>query len=422
MASHVELFPLDAMDSALVQSVTLLLVAILVAVAARRVELPYTVGLVIAGIVMAASHLGSGQMLTHDFIFDVILPPLLFEAAISLHWHELKADAVPVTVLSIFGVIIAAVVVGFGMIWLLHWPTAPAALFGVLIAATDPVAVIALFKDTGVKGRLRLLVESESLFNDGVAAVLFGLVLSWVESAPGQGPGVVGIVKDLLITAGGGTLIGAVTGGVTIMIAGRTRDHLVETAVTTVAAYGSFLVAQHFGTSGVLAVVTAGLIMGNIGVMAEQGRNRLSAQGRAFVVAFWEFAAFIANSLVFLLIGLKIGAMPILNQGLMALVIAIGLVQVGRVLTVYPLCALFARSATMISMRQQHILVWGGLRGALGLALALALPAGLPLHNEIVVATFSVVAFSVVVQGVTMPALMRALDFLPRRRGASPPK
>ena len=157
--------------------------------------------------------------------------------------------------------------------------------------------------------------------------------------------------------------------------------------------------------------------MGNVGVLAEHGRNRLSAQGRAFVVAFWEFAAFVANSLVFLLIGLKIGAMPILNQGLTALVVAIGLVQIGRVLTVYPLCLLFARSATMISLRQQHILVWGGLRGALALALALALPGDLALHDEILVATFSVVAFSVVVQGVTMPALMRALDFLPRRNG-----
>ena len=315
MVSRVELFPLDAMDSGLVQSVTLLLVAILVAVAARRVNLPYTVGLVIAGVVMAATRLGSGTMLTHDFIFDVILPPLLFEASISLHWDELKRDAVPVTVLSILGVIIAAIVVGIGMVWLLHWPAAPAALFGVLIAATDPVAVIALFKDTGVKGRLRLLVESESLFNDGVAAVLFGLVLSWVEATPGQALGVTDVARELLITAGGGTLIGAVSGGFAIVIAGRTKDHLVETAVTTVAAYGSFLLAQHFGASGVLAVVTAGLIMGNVGVLAEHGRNRLSAQGRAFVVAFWEFAAFVANSLVFLLIGLKIGAMPILTPG-----------------------------------------------------------------------------------------------------------
>lgn len=414
MHGRIDVFPLDAMDSGLVQSITLLMVAILVAVAARRVDLPYTVGLVVAGVAMAALHLGSGTMLTHDFIFDVILPPLLFEAAISLHWDELKRDALPVAVLSIFGVIVAALVVGFGMIWLLHWPMAPAALFGVLIAATDPVAVIALFKDTGVKGRLRLLVESESLFNDGVAAVLFGLVLAWVESAPGEGVSAAGIARDLVVTAGGGTLIGAIAGGVAIAIAGRTQDHLVETAVTAVAAYGSFLVAQRFGTSGVLAVVTTGLIMGNVGVMAKQGRGRLSEQGRAFVVAFWEFAAFIANSLIFLLIGLKIGAMPILGQGVTPLLVAIGLVQVGRVLTVYPLCLPFARSGLMISLRQQHVLVWGGLRGALALALALALPQTLALHDEILVTTFSVVAFSVVVQGVTMPALLRLLGLSPK--------
>lgn len=419
MVSRVDVFPLDAMDSGLIQSITLLLIAILVAVAARRVNLPYTVGLVIAGVVMATMHLGSGEMLTHDFIFDVILPPLLFEAAISLHWDELKRDAVPVTVLSIFGVLIAALTVGFGMFWLLHWPVAPAALFGVLIAATDPVAVIALFKDTGVKGRLRLLVESESLFNDGVAAVLFGLVLAWVEMAPGEGFGPAEIGMDLLVTAGGGTVIGAIVGGVAIVIAGRTQDHLVETAVTAVAAYGSFLLAQHFGTSGVLAVVTAGMLIGNVGVLRDDPGSPLSREGRAFVVSFWEFAAFIANSLVFLLIGLKIGAMPILNQGLTSLVVAILLVQFGRVLTVYPLCLPFARAATMISLRQQHILVWGGLRGALALALALALPESLALHDEILVTTFSVVAFSVVVQGVTMPALMRLLGFLPKD-GAKP--
>ena len=162
-----------------------MIVAILVAIVARRLSLPYTVGLVIAGAALALAHVQTGIRLTHDIIFEVILPPLLFEAAINIHWHELRREMLPVLVLSIFGVVISAAIVCAGMVWLLAWPVASALVFAVLIAATDPVAVIAMFKDMGLTGRLRLLVESESLFNDGVAAVLFGLALSWTQGSAG---------------------------------------------------------------------------------------------------------------------------------------------------------------------------------------------------------------------------------------------
>src|SRR6185437_5874435 len=138
-----------------------------------------TVGLVATGMALAFSPLDVGFGLTHDFIYLVILPPLLFEAAIAIHWRELRRDMLPVLVLSTLGVAISAAVVASGIVWLLAWPPAAALVFGVLIAATDPVAVIAMFKDLGLKGRLRLLVASESLFNDGVAAVLFALALAW---------------------------------------------------------------------------------------------------------------------------------------------------------------------------------------------------------------------------------------------------
>jgi len=173
------------MDVVIAGTLALLVVAILVAIAARRLSLPYTAGLVIAGVALALAHVQTGIRLTHDIIFEAILPPLLFEAAINIRWHELRRDLLPVLVLSIFGVAISAAVVCTGMVWLLTWPTTSALVFGVLIAATDPVAVIAMFKDVGLTGRLRLLVESESLFNDGVAAVLFGLALSWTQSSAG---------------------------------------------------------------------------------------------------------------------------------------------------------------------------------------------------------------------------------------------
>jgi CPA1 family monovalent cation:H+ antiporter len=403
------------MEMLLSHTVGLLAVAILVAMIARRVRLPYTVGLVITGIGLALTRVETEATLTHDFIFDVILPPLLFEAALAIHWTELRRDALPVLTLAMFGVLISAAVVTAGMVVFLAWPLSSALIFGVLIAATDPVAVIAMFTDTGIKGRLRLLVESESLLNDGVAAVLFALVLTWALGAGGEETTSAKVAWALVTTAGGGILVGLLCGGAAIAVAGRTSDHLVETALTTVAAYGSFLLAEYLHLSGVLATVAAGLLMGNLGILGEPDERVLSSRGRDFVLAFWEFAAFIANSLVFLLIGVTVARIRFDGLGWKVLLIAIGLVLVGRALSVYPLCLPFMLSRWAVPAREQHVLWWGGLRGALALALALALPPSLAMRNEIIIATFGVVAFSVVVQGLTMPHLMRMLGILPKR-------
>ena len=398
------------MDTVLTHTISFLGVAILVAIIARRVRLPYTVGLVVTGIGLAVTGLETGAMLTHDFIFEVILPPLLFEAALSIRWRELRRDMLPVVVLSTLGVVISAVVVAAGMVKFLAWHAAPAVVFGVLIAATDPIAVLAMFKDTGIKGRLRLLVESESLFNDGVAAVLFALVLAWARASDSSQLDTVTVGRTLVFMTGGGILVGIACGGAAIALAGRTSDHLVEATLTAVAAYGSFLLAENLQFSGVLATVAAGLLMGNLGVLREDAnRNIISPDGRAFVIALWEFAAFIANSLIFLLIGLRVAAMPLSGIGVKAILVAIGLVLAGRALTVYPLSLLFRLSTWAIPMRDQHILWWGGLRGALALALALALPPSFPLYNEILITAFEVVVFAVVVQGLTMPLLLRKL-------------
>ena len=403
------------MDLILSHTVALLVVAIFVAIVARRVRLPYTVGLVLTGIGLALARVETETTLTHDFIFDVILPPLLFEAALSLHWAELRRDALPVLTLATLGVVISAVLVAVGMVGILGWPVSSALVFGVLIAATDPVAVIAMFTDTGVKGRLRLLVESESLLNDGVVAVLFALVVAWALATGVEETTSAKVVWALVTTAGGGVLVGLLCGGAAILVAGRTSDHLVETALTTVAAYGSFLLAEYFYLSGVLATVAAGLLMGNLGVLGEPNEKLLSSRGREFVLAFWEFAAFIANSLIFLLIGVTVAGIRFDGLGWKALLIAVGLVLIGRALSVYPLCLPFVRSRWAIPASEQHVLWWGGLHGALALAPALALPPSLAMRNEIVVATFGVVAFSVIVQGLTMPLLLRMLGFLPEK-------
>lgn len=400
------------MEIVLTRMVGLLLIAILVAIVARRLRLPYTVGLVVTGIVLAMAKVKTGAELTHDLIFDAILPPLLFEAALSMHWRELRRDLIPVLVLSFLGVLVSAAVVAIGLMRFLNWPVAPAIIFGALIAATDPVAVIAMFKDAGVKGRLRLLVESESLFNDGVAAFVFSLALDWTQAPDSATPAAA--AWSLATMAGGGVAIGLAVAAAAIVLAGRTFDYLVETALTVVVAYGSFLLAEHFHFSGVLAVVTAGLLMGNLGALAEEHRwQPISAQGHAFILAYWDFMAFIVNSFIFLLIGLAVENIPFSEVGVSGLAITTGLVLAARLLTVYPLCALFRRTGWAIPMAKQHVLWWGGLRGALALALALSLPPSLPLRDEILIAAFGVVVFSVLAQGLTMPLLMKKLGFLP---------
>ena len=393
------------------QAVALLVVASLVAVIARRLRLPYTVGLVLTGITLSLSGASAGVSLTHDLIYLVILPPLLFESALEIPWRDFRRVALPVVALATLGVVVAAATVAAGMVVLLGWPARPALIFGVLIAATDPVAVIALFKSIEVPPRSRLIVETESLLNDGTAAVLFGMVLAWDGTTI---PAASSVSWDLAFTVGGGIVIGVACAVAALALAGRSADHLVETVLTAAAAYGSFLLAEHFAVSGVLATVTAGLIMGRPD-LPWLSRTRLfsssiiSPRGREFLKPFWEFAAFVANSVIFLLIGLGVPADKLFSTSALAILATIGFVLLSRAISVYGVCLAFRRTRWAMDWPTQHILWWGGLRGALGLALALSLPHDLVKRDEIVAMTFAVVIFSVVVQGLSMPMLLRRL-------------
>jgi len=407
------------MDHVIASGIELLGVAMAVAIVARRLALPYTVGLVATGLALALAHLPLDLALTHDVLFEVILPPLLFEAALSISWRELKRDLAPVLVLSTIGVLVGAGVVAAGLMGILGWPPAPALAFGALIAATDPIAVIAMLSEAGVKGRLRLVIESESLFNDGAAALLFALILPALTQSGAPTP--LAIAAQAALIGGGGIAVGAVVGALAIALAGRTDDHLVETALTAVVAYGAFLIAERIGASGVLATVAAGLVMGNLGVRApSDGRFALSAQGRQSVVVFWEFAAFVANSLVFLLIGLAMADAATRGAGFGAgaIAVVVALALIGRAATVYPIALAFSRSRWAFGSGETHFLWWSGLRGALALALALSLPADAPYRDAILVGAFAVVAFSALVQGLTAGPLLRALKLDGRTRAA----
>jgi monovalent cation:H+ antiporter, CPA1 family len=377
----------------------LLLIAAVVAMLARRLHVPYSVGLVFAGVALALLPFSPNIVLTKQLVFTAFLPPLIFEAAFQLRWRELRKDLPVILTLATVGVVLSAAATAIGMHYLAQWTWISAMVFGVLIAATDPVSVIAMFKDAKVQGRIRLLVEAESLFNDATAAVAFTIVIVF---ASGQSIGAVGVTKTLLIVVAGSLVCGAAVAGLGLLLAGATDDHLVEITFTTVAAFGSFLLAEHFHLSGVLASLTAGLILGNVGHLA------IDPEGRAAVEEFWEYAAFVANSLIFLLIGMRLA-----NQDygfvLLPALIAIGVVILGRAIAVYPLSSLFARSTLRIKPEHQHILFWGGLRGALALALALGLPPEMPGREAIITVAFAVVAFSIFVQGMTIKPLMRRL-------------
>ncbi len=378
----------------------LLFVSALVAMLTRRLRTPYTVGLVLAGMALNFLHIYTKWHLSKDLIFSVFLPPLVFEAALFINWRDLKKDLPVVALLATMGVLLAAAVTAIGMHYALHWEWGSAIVFGALISATDPVSVIATFKEAGVRGRLRLLIEAESLMNDGTAAVAFVAALGVLA---GNQQNFVSITGDLILAIVGGSLIGAVVASGFMFLAGGTQDYLVEITFTTLAAYGSFFVAEHFQCSGVLAALTAGLVVGNF-----RSSAFVTAAGREVLGPFWEYVAFIANSLVFLLIGAQ-EAQQHFSELWFPVLAAIVLVTLGRAVAIYPVCAVFLRSRLRVEGRHQHILFWGGLRGALALALALALPENLPHHDAIVTITFAVVAFSVFAQGLTITPLLRRL-------------
>ena len=363
----------------------------------------HSVGLVAAGILLAIAPTDIGIPLSPDAIFTVLLPPLIFEAALQIRWTPFCRDLPVILMLAFVGVAVAAALVAAGMHILVGWSWLGAATFGVLIAATDPVSVVAAFKEMKAEPRLSLLVEAESLLNDGTAAVGFTVLVAIAGGSVADPTAIAGLFAWKVL---GGVVVGGGVAGGLLLLAGRTEDHLVEITLTTIAAYGAFLLAEHFEASGVLASLTAGMVVGNIG-----WRGSISQIGRGHVLSFWEYAAFLANSLVFILIGLH-EAHESLRLLTRTAAMAVLLVLLGRAAAVYLLCPVFSRSRLAVDRSYQHVLMWGGLRGALALVLALTLPGTVSERQEIIIAAFAVVAFSIFVQGLTMSQLIRRLGLM----------
>jgi len=329
----------------------LLLIATLVGIVTNRLRVPYTVGLVLIGLALSLR----GQVIVNispELILGLLVPPLIFEAAFHIRAKDLRDDIAPILALAIPGVLITTFLVGYVIAWGTGFPLSVALIFGALVAATDPVAVVALFRSLGVPKRLQVLIEGESLFNDGTAIVIFHLMI--VIAVTGKFNFVDSVV-DFVVVAGGGLLVGFVLGVLVSQAISLIDDPLIETTLTSVLAFGSYIVAEQFHVSGVLAVVAAGLVSGNI------GPRGMSPTSRILVFNFWE---------------------------------VYGLSWIGR----------------GMPKSYKHVLYWGGLRGAISLALALSLPASLgEARGEIQTMSFGIVLFTLLVQGLTMKPLVNKM-------------
>ena len=386
----------------------LLIAASIIAVIAARLRIPYTVALVLGGLILGSLHLLAPQTLfdhppdwlTPNVILVVFLPALLFEGSLKIQFRHLRENLVPICLLATFGVFAATLISGFALHWALGIPVLIALVFGVIVAATDPISVLAIFKDMAVDKRLNVIVEGESLFNDGTAVVLFGILFGAVANSH---LGIATGIRDFVVDVAGGAAVGVGLGYVFSKITQRIDDPEIEITLTTILAYGSYLLAQSLHLSGVIATVAAGLMIGNFGV-----RTGMSSRTRVALWSFWEYASFLINSILFLLIGLQVRVGDLLHMW-QAILLTIAAVLAGRALTVYGLAPVSNLLSPKIPWRWQHVMVWGGMRGALSLALVLSLGSNFPYRSQLLTMTFGVVAFTIIVQGITMKPLIRLL-------------
>ena len=396
----------------------MLLLAVIMLMVLQRLHFPYTVGLVIAGLVVGliTDHVdGAGVIrnqitLSHDLILYVLLPPLVYEASLEMDVRMLKRNLVPILLLAVVGLLISTFFVGCMVSWLTPLNLLPALVFGALISATDPVAVIALFREVNAPERLSLMMDGESLFNDATAIVLFQVMLGLVAAPIVTGSTVLHASLDFVQIFVGGALVGALVGGVISMLASlQTEDRMVQIALSNVTAWGSFILADHFlELSGVMACVTAGLVSGYY------SRTRLGEEILKSSQRWWAYAAFMANSYVFLLLGLKEELLfrPKAVMSAHWLLIAIGVVLAARLLVIYlilPTYNICANKAQKVSSADQFVMFWGSLRGAVPTALILALGPDFPQRALVFNMTLAVILWTLLVQGITMKPLLRKL-------------
>ena len=394
----------------------LLLLAMIAASVCRHLPIPYTVLLVLLGLVVNFLATDSDVMdlvdfrefhLTPDLVLFVFLPALVFEAALSLDARALLKNLVPVLVLAIFGMLVSVVLVGVGVGWSLGLPLVVALLFGSLISATDPVAVVSLFKELGVSKRLNILVEGESLMNDATAIVLFNILLIMlVQDSFSYADGLQAIGQFFKVFLGGvlvGTCIGLVMSELLVRLYHGNQS--IPVVLSLILAYLSFIIAEHeLHVSGVMAVLSAAITLNLTGL------SRLSKNSIDTIHTTWGFLVLIFNSLLFVMIGISVDLMQLVTfwQPILWTTIA---VSIARAVSVYLLLPMTTRifSLHQISWAERHIIWWGGLKGGLAIAIVMAIPETVPEKQLLVTLTLGVVVISLLVNASTIRWLMHYL-------------
>lgn len=393
--------------------VGLLLIASGTLAFSKRFKLPFSVMLVLVGI--AFSQLAEfgpaflqsvvGFDISPDVILFVFLPTLIFESAFHIDLRQLKSNLLPVLTLAVPGLILSTVLIGLVVGFFTPIDYAAALLLGAILSATDPVAVISLFKQLGAPKRLTILVEGESLFNDAtsivVARILMGVVAAGFFTTFTYLDG----IKAFVVVFLGGVLVGWLAGLIIGFILGKVEgDPFIEISLTTILAYFSFLIAEeYFHVSGVMATVAAGITMGN------WGRTKISPSVSGYMEHFWEYLAYVANALIFLLVGLRVELDALWNSlDLLGWVVLAMLLS--RAVVVYGLVPLAGRlpGVEPVNRSYQSVMFWGGLRGAIALAIVLSLK-DFEYAETFIALVMGAVLFTLLVQGLTIEKLVRWL-------------
>ncbi|MGI8314118.1 cation:proton antiporter [Halobacillus mangrovi] len=394
---------------AFIQILILLAISVTVIGIAKLLKEPYSIALVIVGLILGLTNFpiieDAEFYITQSEVFQatvisLFLPILLGDATLKLPFHHLYSQKKPVLGLAFVGTFLSFICIGAGAYYLLDLPLAVAFTFAALMSATDPISVLSIFKSLGVPQKLSTVMEGESLFNDGIAVVLFKIasiyLLTYIEMGwAGLGSGVFLFLKFAI----GGALIGLLLGFIFSQVIRVFDDYPLEIAFSALLFFGSYFIAEHFHTSGVIAVVVAGFVFGDYGA-----KIGMSIETRTNINTFWDVITLLANSLIFLMVGLEIRNIDFAgNWGFIALAILI--VLIGRTIALY----ISTGWIKELNSRERILLNWGGLRGSLSIALALSLPMEFDGREQVLLFTFSVVLFSLIVQGLTIKPLIQKL-------------